>query len=201
MRWPIVVMFFAGSFAVAAIASAQQADVLSLDFAAAQQRLVATSDAIEAAAANVRSKEAQDGATRSLRRPDVDLEAQLLEYQKTLYLPLGSLAPLAEPFGIQDPLRFQQRRTAIRPILTTTLPIYSGGQIPATQAGTKAQVMRARAWLATLARLLPTTPGINLLVGVNQMGASAAEQAMELCNLAIRTVLDGWIAARRLVAR
>ncbi|MDZ3832812.1 MAG: TolC family protein [Sphingopyxis sp.] len=130
---------------VAAPCQAQDIDVLPLDFGSAQQRLIEQSDAIAAQDANLRAKEAQEGATRSLHRPDVDIEAQLLEYQKTLYLPLGSLAPIAAPFGIRDPLRFRQERTATRPIVTATLPIYTGGQISATQAGARAQVGEARA--------------------------------------------------------
>lgn len=131
--------------ASAAPCAAQDAGVLSLDYGAAQQRLLDESDAIEAQEANVRSKEAQEGATRSLRRPDVDVEAQLLEYQKTLYLPLGSLAPVAEQFGISDPLKFQEEKTARRPIVTATVPIYAGGKISATQAGARAQVAEANA--------------------------------------------------------
>ncbi len=89
---------------------------------------------------------------------------------------------------------FRTRERAIQLWVATSLPIFflSGLSWPSEATPS---------WLAALARLLPTTPGINLLVGVNQMGASAAEQAMELCNLAILTVLYGWIAARRLVAR
>lgn len=118
---------------------------LPLDYGAAQERLLHRSDAIEASAANIRSKEAQEGATRTLGRPDIDIEAQLLEYQKTLYLPLGSLAPVAEAFGIPDPLKFRQERTSTRPIVTATLPIYAGGQISGTQAGARAQVAQAKA--------------------------------------------------------
>ena len=55
-----------------------------LTYARAQEQLLDRSDAIAASDANVRSKEAQEGATRTLRRPDVDLEAQLLDYQTTL---------------------------------------------------------------------------------------------------------------------
>lgn len=124
---------------------AQTAQPLELDYRSAQERLLQRSDAIEASAANLRGKEAQEGATRTLGRPDVDVEAQLLEYQKTLYLPLGSLAPVAESFGIRDPLKFQQERTATRPIVTATLPLYAGGQISGTQAGARAQVAQARA--------------------------------------------------------
>jgi len=139
-RW-----FWICAAAVATPALAQDADPAALDYGAAQARLLQRSDAIAASDANVRSKEAQEGATRTLNRPDVDFEAQLLEYQKTLYLPLGSLAPVAQAFGIRDPLRFQQRRDSARPIVTATLPIYTGGQISGTQAGAKAQVAQARA--------------------------------------------------------
>jgi outer membrane protein TolC len=140
-HWIIVVV----SIALATPAPAQTADPVALAFDRAQAQLLDRSDAIDAADANVRSREAQEGATRTLRRPDVDVEAQLLEYQKTLYLPLGSLAPVAESFGIEDPLRFQQRRRSSRPIVTATLPIYTGGQISGTQAGARAQVEQARA--------------------------------------------------------
>lgn len=129
----------------APVAVAQEAEPLALPYAAAQARLLDQSDAIEAASANVRSKEAQEGSTRTLARPDVDIEAQLLQYQKTLYLPLGSLAPVAERFGIRSPLRFQREETAVRPIVTATLPLYAGGQIRGTQQGAKAQVAQARA--------------------------------------------------------
>lgn len=129
---------------VASPLAAQTAPV-ALTFDGAQSQLLDRSDAIAASDANMRSKEAQEGATRTLRRPDVDVEAQLLEYQKTLYLPLGSLAPVAQEFGIADPLRFQQRRSSTRPIISATLPIYAGGQISGTQAGARAQVAQARA--------------------------------------------------------
>ncbi len=131
--------------AVAIPCAAQEEASIALDYGAAQKRLIQRSDAIEAQNANVRSMQVQEGATRSLWRPDVDIEVQLLDYQKTLYLPLGSLAPVAQNFGIRDPLRFQQRRTATRPIATATLPLYAGGQITATQAGARAQVAEAKA--------------------------------------------------------
>jgi len=131
--------------AFASPAFTQEVQPLPLDYGAAQERLLHRSDAIEASVANLRGKEAQEGATRTLGRPDVDIEAQLLEYQKTLYLPLGSLAPVAEAFGIPDPLKFRQERTSTRPIVTATLPIYAGGQISGTQAGARAQVAQAKA--------------------------------------------------------
>lgn len=126
-------------------AAAQDSGVIALDYRAAQERLLERSDALAASDANVRGKEAQVGATRSLGRPEVDFEGQLLDYQKTLYLPLGSLAPVAEAFGIRDPLRFRRRETAVRPIVTATLPLYAGGQMAGTRAGARAQLDQARA--------------------------------------------------------
>lgn len=128
-----------------ASASAQDGGTIALDYRAAQQRLLERSDALAASDAAVRSKEAQVGATRSLGRPEVDFEGQLLDYQKTLYLPLGSLAPVAQAFGIPDPLRFRRQEVAVRPIVTATLPLYTGGQISGTKAGARAQLDQARA--------------------------------------------------------
>lgn len=124
-------------------------DVLEshLSFAEAQQRLLQRSDAIDAAKANLRSKEAQQGSTLTLRRPDLDFEARVLDYQKTLELPLGSLAPAAEAFGIENPLVFRQESVRFRPVLTAQIPIYTGGQIDAVQTGAIAQVDEASAEL------------------------------------------------------
>lgn len=66
-RW-----FWICAAAVATPALAQDADPAALDYGAAQARLLQRSDAIAASDANVRSKEAQEGATRTLTRPDVD---------------------------------------------------------------------------------------------------------------------------------
>lgn len=126
-------------------AAAQDSSSVSLDYASAQQRFVQRSDAIQASEANLRSKEAQERSTRNLHAPDLDFELQLLDYQKTLYLPLGSLAPLAGSFSISDPLKFSQERTSTRPIITATIPLYTGGQIEGTQAGARAQVTQAEA--------------------------------------------------------
>lgn len=84
-------------------------------------------------------------------------------------------------------------RTRERPIqlwVVTSLPVYflSGLSWPAEATP---------GWLAALARLLPTTPGIHLMVGVNQMGASLSEQAGEVANLLILTAVYGTLAFLR----
>ena len=114
--------------------------LLSLSYSAAQARFLDRSDALDAADAGVRAAEARRDATRTLGRPDVDVEAQVLDFQKTLFLPLGSLEPVANAFGIADPLVFRVRRFVTRPIVTATLPIYAGGQMDAARASASSRL-------------------------------------------------------------
>lgn len=137
-------MFVAGcSLLLASAAHAEQpaSRPAALTYAAAQARFLDKSDAIDAADAGVRAAQARADATRTLGRPDVDVEAQVLDFQKTLYLPLGSLAPVADAFGIADPLVFRVRRFVSRPIITATMPLYAGGQMDAARAGAGARVL------------------------------------------------------------
>ena len=132
-------------FFIFAPATAYAQEQLEISYADAQQRFLSRSDSVEAAAANMRGKTAQEEATRSLRRPDLDIDTRVMNYQKTLVLPLGSLAPIASAFNIEDPLRFRQGSVRLRPILSAQVPIYAGGQIGATQRGAIAQVEQASA--------------------------------------------------------
>ena len=91
-------------------AQAQTIDRLPLDYRSAQARLLERSDAIRGADADVRSKEAQEASTSTLRRPTVEFEGQMIRYQKTLYLPLGPLADVAQDYAIYDPLRSISKR-------------------------------------------------------------------------------------------
>lgn len=118
---------------------------LPLSFQAAQMTLEQASDAVAAADANVRGKAGLADATHSLRLPEISLDARQMQFQKSLALPLGSLAPVAEAFGIHSPLRFRERDWRLRPVLSAVLPLYSGGQIPATQAAAAAAVRQASA--------------------------------------------------------
>jgi outer membrane protein TolC len=120
--------------------AACHAEPLALSYAAAQARYLDKSDAIDAADAGVRAAQARSAATRTLGRPDVDIEAQVLDFQKTLYLPLGSLAPVAGAFGITDPLIFRVRRFVSRPIVTATMPLYAGGRMDAARTGAASRV-------------------------------------------------------------
>ena len=116
-----------------------------MDYNAAELKFLERSDAIAAASDKVNAMQAQERSTRHLHRPDIDFEFQLLEYQKTLYLPLGSLSPLIKDYGIPDPLVFRKEMSSTRPIFSATLPIYTGGEIAAAKDGARAQVDGARA--------------------------------------------------------
>lgn len=119
---------------------AAQDQTLVLTYAEAQARFLDRSDAIDAADAAVQAAQGRQAATRTLGRPELDVEAQVLDFQKTLVLPLGSLEPVANAFGISDPLRFRVHRFVSRPIVTATMPIYAGGQMDAARAGSASRV-------------------------------------------------------------
>lgn len=85
---------------------------------------------------------------------------------------------------------FKVRERPIQVWIITSVPIYF-------LAGLSWPAEAMPDWLALLARLLPTTPGIHLMVGVNQMGASLAEQKIELVNLTVLILLYGTVAVVR----
>jgi len=126
-------------------ACAQASAPLPLSLAEARQRLMRMSDALAAADANVRGKENLSEASGHLRLPDISLDANYLQFQKTLELPLGSLAPVANAYGIPSPLRFKESDWRFRPSVTATLPLYTGGKIPAAQDAAAAAARQATA--------------------------------------------------------
>ena len=127
------------------IATTLLAIAASLTYDQARTQLVAVSDAAAAANANVDSKLALARATRHLRSPDLSIDVREQRFQKTLELPLGSLAPVAHQFGIPDPLRFEIADWRLRPMLTASLPLYTGGQIGAAQAAARSEADQAKA--------------------------------------------------------
>ncbi len=127
---------------------------VELTFEQAHARLEQVSDALAAADANLRGKQDLADASRRMRLPELSLEARYMEFQKTLELPPGSLAPVAEAFGIDSPLRFRERDWRLRPVVTAVLPLYTGGQIPAARGAAAAAVREADAERAQQAQRL-----------------------------------------------
>lgn len=85
---------------------------------------------------------------------------------------------------------FHERERPIQLWIITSLPIFF-------LAGISWPAEATPDWLTILARFLPTTPGIHLMVGINQMGASLAEQKDEIWNLIGLILLYGTISVLR----
>ena len=138
MAWRWHLAFLVSACAAGAPAFADSSGTLSYE--AAQQRYLEQSDALEAADAAVRAAALRYQATRTIGRPELDVEAQLLDFQKTLFLPLGPLANVGAAFGLDDPLQFRIRELVRRPIITATMPLYAGGQMDAARTGAASQL-------------------------------------------------------------
>lgn len=117
----------------------------ALSFEQASQRLLEVSDGIQAAEANLAGKEDLAAATRSLRLPDIALDAREIKFQKSLELPLGQLGTALEPLGIPPTLELDQRDWRFRPTVSMTMPVYTGGQIPAARRAAAAGARQADA--------------------------------------------------------
>lgn len=136
--WQRRLALVAGICAAGSAAFAQ--DPAALSYEAAQQRYLEQSDGLEAADAAVRAAALRYQATRTIGRPEIDVEAQLLDFQKTLFLPLGPLQNVGAAFGLNDPLQFRIRELVRRPIITATIPLYAGGQMDAARTGAASQL-------------------------------------------------------------
>ncbi|ALN93768.1 outer membrane efflux family protein [Lysobacter gummosus] len=117
----------------------------ALSFEQARSRLLQKSDALVASEANVDSKRDLQQASRSLRLPDITLDAREMKFQKSLDLSLGPLAPVLAPFGAPATLHLSDSDWRFRPSLTASMPIYTGGQISAAQHAAAAAVRQAEA--------------------------------------------------------
>lgn len=82
---------------------------------------------------------------------------------------------------------FRVRERALQIILVVSTPLYfiSGLSWPQTSMPE---------WLTWLARLVPTTPGINAMIKFNEMGASIGETLPELLNLLALALFYGALA-------
>lgn len=145
LLWALLLAPTAGAASLPAEAQAPQA--IALDFAQAQARLMQRSDALAGARNQLDNRRQLAEASRSLALPDVELDVRRLRFQKTLELPLGSLEPVAESFGIPDPLEFELGDWRTRPIITASMPLWTGGKISAAKAAADAAIDEADAQL------------------------------------------------------
>lgn len=85
---------------------------------------------------------------------------------------------------------YRTRERAFQLIIVTSLPMYFVSNLSWPVEATPTL-------LVYMARLLPSTPGINAMVKLNQMGASLPEVSAELVNLALLVLLYGALAMWR----
>jgi ABC-2 type transport system permease protein len=94
-------------------------------------------------------------------------------------------------FGLFVASHFRTRERALQMIALTSLPLFFLANISWPREATP----RA---LTALARLLPTTSGLNALVKLSQMGARVSEVGVELAILLLLIAVYGSLAAWRL---
>lgn len=107
-----------------------------------------------------------------------------------LLLACGLFVAATVAFGLCVGSLFDNRERAFQYVTAVSIPLFflSGLSWPAAMSPPV---------LVALSRLLPIAPGINAVVGANQMGASLGELAPELLNLAALAVFYGAIARWR----
>ncbi|MCD9005009.1 TolC family protein [Luteimonas sp. XNQY3] len=155
--------------------------VPALSFGEAKGQLEAVSDALAAASAGVRRQQDLQDATAYLRLPEITGELRRMEFQKTLYIPLGELGPIAGEFGLPDPLPIGIQDWRTRPTVTAVLPLYTGGAIPAAQHAAAAATGQADA----------QREGQRQSLAVQLVQAYYGQQLAEQALRVRREVLDG----------
>lgn len=162
------------SLCLAAATPAQAIPPVELSYAEAWDQLLQESDQLRAAEAGVRGRQSQAAAAGKLRQPELGLDLRRLDYQKSLDFPLGPLAPVLGPIGVADPLEFRLDGWRTRPIVTLSMPLYTGGRIPAAQAAAEAAVRGAEAERHGAAESLAT------LLAQAYFGQQLAARALEV---------------------
>lgn len=131
--------------------AAQSLPAVPVSFEAATIRLGEVSDSLVASSAQVRARQAQDAAAATLRRPEVSVEIRELDYQKSLTLSTGTIGP---SLGLPSTLDLAVGGWAFRPVVSAVMPLYSGGQINATQNAAHAAIREAEAGVADISQSL-----------------------------------------------
>ena len=85
---------------------------------------------------------------------------------------------------------FRTRERAFQLVTVTSLPMFFLSNLSWPMEATPRSLVR-------IAQLLPSTPGINAMVKLNQMGARLPEVSADLANLAILALLYGALAMWR----
>lgn len=118
---------------------------MQLSFSEAQDRLYEVSDALAGSESQLQSRENLALASKSLSYPEVTLDVKRMRFAKSL--DLNVIDPLAKANGLFIPPEVEVIDWRTRPIVTATLPIWTGGKISAGKAAAQAGVNEAQAQL------------------------------------------------------
>src|SRR5690606_12207379 len=143
----LLVLLTLGSL-TAFVSLGAQAQPLALHFEEAQERLLHVSDALASSRSQVQSRRQLAEASRSLSYPDGTMEIRRVRCQEGLKRPLGWLGQVAEALDGSGLLGFAEKDWRPRPIVTATMPVWTGGQISAAKAAANAAADEADALLA-----------------------------------------------------
>ena len=167
----IAALITAGMEALAVAAEVTPAPAAAaITFDAAALRLAQVSDGLEASNAQVRARTAQAAAVSTLRRPEVGIEVRELDYRKSLSLSTGTIGP---SLGLPANLDLAVGGWAFRPVISAVMPLYSGGQIGATQSAARAGIREAQAAVADTSQSL-TLQLVQAYFGQQLAGAARA---------------------------
>ncbi len=168
-----------------------------LSFSAARQMLHERSDALKAAAANVESKREEMEATKWLHGPTISAQAFELwgktrvDIDKSVPTPLGQM-----PVHIEENYNFSGPRAQV----TGTLPIYTGGKIPAAKKAAKyahdeAKASQQNRLVDLDAELIGKYFGLQLALSIEKLRQETLEQENMELERAIKFEKQGMISA------
>lgn len=168
----------------------------NLSFPQARKMLHERSDSLKAASANVESKKEAADSLKWLHGPTISVQAMELWGQTHIDVDRSIATPLGHmPVRIDEDYNFSGPRASI----TGTLPIFTGGKIPAAQKTAKYATEEAQAQARNTSVLLDTDLiakyfGLQLAKSIAELRVATLEQENLELNRAIKFEKQGMIS-------
>lgn len=144
--------FYLSAAFITCLFAAMPAWALELSFIEAQNRLAEVSDAMAGSQSQLESRQQLAKASQSLSYPEVTLDVRQIRFAKTVYIDdkidLDDIRSFAQLVNLNIPSKGKVQDWRTRPIVTATLPLWTGGKISAGKAAAQASVDEAQAQLS-----------------------------------------------------
>ena len=144
--------FYLSAAFIACLFAAMPLSALELSFIEAQNRLAEVSDAMAGSQSQLESRQHLAKASKSLSYPEVTLDVRQIRFAKTVYIDdkidLDDIRSFAQLVNLNIPSKGKVQDWRTRPIVTATLPLWTGGKISAGKAAAQASVDEAQAQLS-----------------------------------------------------